>query len=120
LDPLDRNLQDVAFCAGRFIPRSLRTLVFDGGESAWLRLGSKDAELDCHLPLPKDQGGKGSPLDQDLQDVAFCAGIFIPRSLRTLVFDGGESAWLRLGSKDAELVRCRSPKIRVGRVDQKG
>jgi hypothetical protein len=55
LDPLDRNLQDMAFCAGKFIPRSLRSLVFDGGESAWRRLGSKDR----HLPLPRDQVGKG-------------------------------------------------------------
>jgi hypothetical protein len=76
LDLLDRNPQDLAFCTGKFIPRSLRSQVFDGGESAWQRLESKDSELDRHLSLPRDLVWKGSPLDQDLQDVAFGTGKF--------------------------------------------
>jgi hypothetical protein len=62
LDLLDRNPQDLAFCAGKFLPRSLRSLVLDSGESAYRRLGSKDAELDRHLPLPRDLVGKGRTL----------------------------------------------------------
>jgi hypothetical protein len=61
---------------GKFLPRSLRSLVFDGSESAWRRLGSKDSELDHHLPLPRDLVWKSCPLDQDLQDVAFGTGKF--------------------------------------------